>query len=60
MPELIGRLDPPDDQPTVFKFEATPASRLAASLASRCRAETRDVFAALVEKERSLISTRTR
>jgi DNA invertase Pin-like site-specific DNA recombinase len=46
--------------PTVIKFEALPASRLTASLASVCRAKTSRVFAALVEKERSLNSTRTR
>ena len=46
--------------PTVSKFEALPALRLSGSLARRCRAKTSRVFDALVEKERSLISTRTR
>ena len=53
-------MGPPVGLPTVFKFEALPASGSSASLASRCRGKAGCVFAALVEKERSLISTRTR
>ena len=53
-------LGPLHGPPTVLKIEALPASDYSASLARRCRAKASRVFDALVEKERSLISTRTR